>query len=99
MKDLLLDINTEFESSKIENRTKLEDKGIARFLRCYTAIITQVLTINPEPVPVPGKRGMQKDSKGDNLARRLKRTETGGSPTGLTSRPLFQTISPNVISE
>jgi transposase len=71
MKDLLLQINAAVTAAKAENRTRLEDKEISRFVRHYKAIVAQAIEINPPPVPTPGKRGRPKDSKAGNLARRL----------------------------
>lgn len=71
MKSLLLRILATVDAAKDSKRTRLEDKEISRFTRCYKKIIAQALAVNPPPVPVPGKRGKPKDSKAGNLARRL----------------------------
>ncbi len=72
MKDLLVKANQAVDTAKAENRTRLEDKEIARLVRRYNTIIAEALAVNPPPEPVPGKRGKPKDSKAGNLARRLK---------------------------
>ncbi|MDZ4186314.1 MAG: IS66 family transposase [Desulfuromonadales bacterium] len=72
MKDLLLKANAAVDTAKAENRTRLDDKEVSRFVRRYKRIIAMALAVNPPPVPVPGKRGKPKDSKAGNLARRLR---------------------------
>lgn len=72
MKDLLLRILAAVDAAKAENRTRLEDDEVSRFVGCYETIIEEALVSNPQPEPVPRKRGKPKDSKAGNLARRLK---------------------------
>jgi transposase len=72
MKDLLLKANAAVDTARAENRTRLDDKEVSRFVRRYKRIIAMALAVNPPPVPVPGKRGKPKDSKAGNLARRLR---------------------------
>lgn len=71
MKNLLIRIKAAVDTAKTEGRTALEDNEIAKFVRHYKSIIAQALRINPQPVPIPGKRGRPKDSKAGNLVRRL----------------------------
>jgi len=72
MKKLLLRIKSEVDIAMTENRTALDVKEIARFVRRYKTIIDKGLAVNPLPVPVPGRRGRPKDTKSGNLVRRLK---------------------------
>ena len=56
---------------KAAGYTSLGGDEVRRFLRRYRSIVRAGCIDNPEPVPVPGKRGRPKDTKAGNLVRRL----------------------------
>jgi len=69
--DHLLLIKKHVDDAKAENKTSLTVEEQEQFLKGYLTIIEQGCSINPLPVPIPGKRGRPKDTKAGNLVRRL----------------------------
>ena len=68
MIDLLLDSKKAVEQAKAEEKTRLSDEALKRFLRRYRRIVRQGFNANPDRDPV---RKRKKHTKAQNLLRRL----------------------------
>lgn len=71
MKDFLLDVKTEVDKAKQDEKTSLELYQIIKFKQQYNEILKEGQKEHPPPKKEKGKRGRQKKSKSRNMLERF----------------------------